>query len=89
MVAPDWGCPLLPSFEDGFREVFRQNEIGRAEHDGALDRVLEVPDVSGPVVRLETSERCAREAGHPAPGPFAVPGNEEARQQRDVLAAIP
>jgi len=45
-------------------EIVAPQEIAFAEEHGALDHVLELPDVSGPVVRLEVGERAFGEPAH-------------------------
>jgi len=64
VVAANQARPVWRAFEHGFRQVFRQDKLGCAQHDGALDGVFEVADVAGPVVRLETGECFARNASY-------------------------
>ena len=61
---------------------------GAREHDGALDRVLELAHVAGPAVLGEALERGRRAAGDRLAVLLGVDLDEVLREQRDVVAAI-
>ena len=47
--------------QHGFRKVLGNDQVGRAQHDGAFDGILEFPHVARPVISLQTGQRFRRE----------------------------
>jgi len=74
VVAANRARAVRRALEHGFRQVFGHDEIGGAEHDGAFDGVLEVPDVARPVVSF-SDKRALRKALHGEFDGFTVGGN--------------
>ena len=73
---------------DGVGELVEVDEA-RAEDDGALEDVLQLADVAGPVV---VEERLHRLGGHGRDRPLVLPRrarDERVDEERDVLLALP
>ena len=74
---------------NGFGQIFGKDQIGGAQHHGALDGVFELAHVAWPIV--VRSGRRAPAARLPATArldPLRELGGEIAGQQRDVFAAL-
>src|SRR5688572_13317464 len=70
------------------RELARLDLRAGAEHDRALDRVLELADVAAPLVPHQEVERAVRQRLRPLARLLAVLLEEVCGQRRDVLAAL-
>src|SRR5205823_4966753 len=79
-------CQL--GFEYCFGQVFGKYALGRAEDDGALNRVLKLAHVAGPIVSRETLARLRSEARHLAFELRAVLRCEVVGEQRYVVPSL-
>src|SRR5882672_3811952 len=76
----------------GFKEfgwkILGKHDSRGAQHDGALDHILKLAHVSGPVVGDEHPLRSHRDPGYGPSDFLAIPGDEVSRQKRNVFAAF-
>src|SRR6266481_9799372 len=70
------------------RQVFRKNQVGGADDDGALDGVLQFADVAGPIVLGETGTCGGRKSTDFAIGARGVTRDEMVGEQRDVFGML-
>ena len=73
----------------GLREIGEAKLVALAHDHGAIDRVLELADVAGPVELRQMRHRLAADAGDVAVFLGAEPREEMPQQMRDVLAPHP
>src|SRR5579872_5762421 len=69
-------------------QIGRLDERPLCHQDGALDRMIELPDVSGPAVLEQRLHRAGLEAGQPFAIALRVLTKEMLREQRQILAAV-
>ena len=79
------GCGMA----EDLREIRQAKQIGLAHDDGAIDRVLELADVAGPVELREMGHGLSADAGDGAVFLGGKARQEMPQQMRDVFAPQP
>src|SRR5439155_6645520 len=82
-------CGALDGRRDLRRELSRRNRVAVAgERCGALDLVLELPDVSRPLEPHEERHRRRLDPGNPLSMALGGASQKALREERDVLASL-
>ena len=71
-------------FQHGFGQIFQLNQFIHSQHDGALDCVLQLAHVAGPIVCAQRDSCGWREAARLPLAFRGVSGDEVGGQQRNV-----
>src|SRR5262249_3261837 len=79
--------PPRPTVPDFWRQVGQRHHPALGGHDGALDGVLQLADVAGPVERLERQHRLVVDGPRSAAGALAALLQEVQHQLGHVLEA--
>src|SRR5262245_31914699 len=77
------------SFDDGFRKVFRNYHFGLAKHDRSLNRVLQLTNISRPVISPQAGFGFS---GNPSDMPavtIGISGGKIVRKQPHIAFALP
>src|SRR4030088_505398 len=71
--------------QDGFWQVVGQNGIRRAQHEGALNRILKSANVAGPVIIDEAGPRLRRKRFRSRLTLAACLNDEMISQRRNII----
>lgn len=87
------GCGLVHHtggrrLSESLGERFGPDDRALREDGCALKRILELPHIPGPIVRLQQILRFWREL-EPIPTPLSHPRKEVMRENRNVISSIP
>src|SRR3990172_5972973 len=82
-------CPAFLRPRERRRQVLRKDQRRRGEHASALDRILQLPHVSGPIVCEHLLQRLGRHRPWLPPLLLGKQSEEVAHEKWDVLPSPP